>query len=203
MCRTFEESISTFVITFSIGCILIASKKQQHITNGIILLSFCFMQLSDAIIHYSILTNNDILNKIFTKYITHIILYLEAPITYYAVYKLTKKRIPLFEITYFIIGSLYLIKIIYDCNEKSIVPINNTYLQWCQSNMSSYRKITFLIGLLFAAWQYPNDIYKFSIYSTVITAFAINFFDKSFGSKWCHYANYLSIFLLIFYIFNV
>lgn len=202
MCRTISESLTTFLVSSVIGIILLSSDKQLNKLNGIILLSYCGIQLTDSLIHYSLLTDNTQLNVFISKYVTPIILLSEIPIVYTAVYMITHKRIIWFEILLVIIETLALLTYIDSCEGKSIIGKNN-YLLWCHSPTPDYVKILFIIGAVIATWYYPNNIYKLVMYIIISATFIITFNYDSFGSGWCHTANILSIAFLIMFLLDI
>jgi hypothetical protein len=202
MCYSFESSIYTFLFTVVVSLILYQSQIPIYQTNAFILLSFCFVQFSDAIIHYSINHNYPLLNYIFTKYVTNIILSLEIPLIYLAVYYLTKKRNLVFEAIITILIPIMLVKTISSCHQLTTRD-SDGYLLWCGETIQSHFRYLFLIGLVFAVYHYPNTITKYIFVFIVILTFGLNYSSKSFGSRWCHHANLMALLFLLNYIYKM
>jgi|688.fasta_scaffold384590_2 hypothetical protein len=198
MCYSLQSSLYTFLFSFLVALYLYSTNIPIHQTNGLILLSFIFMQLNDTIIHYSINHSLENLNYYTSKYLTTLILSLEIPLIYYFVYLLTGKRNILLEI---IFGIIILYGFVYGINSCQDISIKKPdgYILWCQNTIQPLFKFIFLIGLLLAMWYYPNNIYKLLFYIIVISTFAFNYNNQTFGSRWCHHANLLSILLLLIY----
>lgn len=201
MCYSLESSLHTFIFSFLVAIYLYSTNIPLQQTNGLILLSFIFIQLNDTIIHYSINHSLQNLNYYTSKYLTTLILSLEIPLIYYFVYLLTNKRNILLEIIFSII---ILSGFIYGINSCDNITIKNNdgYLIWCQNTIKPIFKFIFLLGLLLSMWYYPNNMYKLLFYIIVISTFGFNYNTPTFGSRWCHHANILSIFLLLLYLIN-
>lgn len=207
MCRTLKDSMDTFIISLVVARILYFSdngdefqdKLQQ--TNAILLLSYCFIQLSDAVLHYSIKNDLTWLNHFVSRFIVPIILFSEIPIMYYATYKLTNKRIMWFE-TALVVASLFaLFSFVYSCQGKTTQGADG-FLIWCGTPITNkFFKVLFFAGILLATFYYPLNIYKIVFYFVVTLTFLYTFNNETFGSGWCHFANALAvIWLAIFFI---
>lgn len=202
MCRTITESFTTFLFSSTVAIILLCSKEQFYRSNGIIIFAFCGIQLVDTLIHYGLQTHNPSLNLIVSKYMLPTILYLEIPIIYYAVYLLTKRRMIWFEILMVIGVISAFVKHILTCNKISI-PGNNQFLVWCQHKSITWYKLVFLLGFYLAGWNYPNTLTKWAIYALGTITYIMTFNNNSFGSGWCHYANIISVILLLFFVIKI
>jgi hypothetical protein len=204
MCRTLKDSLDTFIISIVVARILYFSNEksnQLQKTNAILLLSFCFIQLADFLIHYSIKNDYNTFNFIISRFLIPFILMSEIPIMYYATYKLTGKRMKWFEITAGILCIYGFLSYIYHCNQPS-TQAKNGFLIWCNSPITSnVYKILFFLGIIIATYHYPMNIYKIVFLIIVTSTFIYTFNSDTFGSGWCHFANVLSIiWLLLFFI---
>lgn len=207
MCRNLKDSLDTFIISLVVARILYFSKSSSDSvdrlqqTNAILILSFCFIQLSDAMIHYAIKNNLDSFNILVSRFLIPTILFSEIPIMYWATFKLTGKRIIWFEyamVLYCLVGFLTFVK---GCDSKTVVG-NDGFLIWCNHPIESViGKVLFFLGILTATYHYPLNAYKFVFVSVVTATFVYTFHTDTFGSGWCHFANALSVlFLCIFFI---
>lgn len=198
MCYSLQSSLYTFALSFLVAIYLYSTNIPIHKTNGLILLSFIFIQLNDSIIHYSINNSLEKLNYYTSKYLTTTILSLEIPLIYYSVYLLTGKRNIFLEIVF---GMIILYGFIYGIRSCQDISIKNHdgYILWCQNTIQPLFKYIFLIGLLLAMWYYPNNIYKLVFFIIIISTFGINIDKPTFGSRWCNHANLLSICLILLY----
>lgn len=205
MCRTIKESINAFVISLFVARILyFADYKGKYSnlqkTNAILLLSFCFIQLADAAIHYFINSDNSGGNLFVSRYIIPAILMLEIPIMYYATYNLTKKRSIVFELIVFVLCIYGFISFVYSCNKPSVRG-EDGFLIWCDNPIkSNIWKILFFFGILGGTFYYPLNVYKIVFYLVVTLTFLRTYNSDTFGSGWCHYANALSVIWLILFI---
>lgn len=199
MCRTLKDSLDTFIISLVVARILYFSDAQEtesfslQKTNAILLLSFCFIQLGDALIHYSIKNNYDTFNLVLSRLVIPMILMLEIPIMYYATYKYTGKRIRWFEIVAGVLCIYGFVRFAYGCTQPSKVGADG-FLVWCNNPItSSVYKILFFLGILIATFYYPLNIYKIIFLIVVTSTFVYTFNSETFGSGWCHFANMLSV----------
>ena len=203
MCKTIETSINAFIVSFVTGIILLSSPQKIHKANGLILWSFCFIQLCDATIHYSIREKLPKLNLFVSKYLIPLILFSEAPIIYYATYQLTGKRMIWFEFLLIIYVIFGMLSHTHYCTKITSQSSPNDFLQWCQTTSYNWAKFLFLFFLIMAAYKYPNNIYKLVACIILITAFVANFNNASFGSGWCHQSNILAIIWLGMYLMDI
>jgi hypothetical protein len=185
------------ILYFSNNATEYQDKLQQ--TNAILIVSFCFIQLSDAILHYALKNNLHDFNLFVSKFIVPTILFSEIPIMYWATFKLTGKRIEWFEYAmaaYCLIGFL---SFVLSCNSKTVVG-NDGFLVWCGHPIDSVvGKYLFFLGILIATYHYPLNIYKVVFVTVVAATFFYTFYTETFGSGWCHFANILSVIFLAIY----
>lgn len=203
MCRTLKDSLDTFIISLVVARILYFSDNGSEYdnrlqqTNAILLLSFCFIQLSDAVLHYSIKNDLSSLNQFVSRFIVPTILFSEIPIMYYATYKLTNKRIKWFEVLLAVLSPIALLSFIYNCSGKTTQGKDN-FLIWCGTPITNkFFKFLFFAGILMATYHYPLNIYKVIFYFVVTLTFIYTFDTETFGSGWCHFANALAVLWLI------
>lgn len=207
MCRSIKESLNTFLISLFVARVLYFGEyggeyPNLQKTNAIILLSFCFIQLADALIHYFLHNGNDAYNLYISKYVIPAILMMEIPIMYYATYNLTKKRSKIFEIILFGACLYGFISLVMGCTEASVRG-DGGFLIWCNNPISSnVWKILFFSGILIALFNYPMNIYKIVFYIIVSLTFIKTYNSETFGSGWCHYANALSLMWLLLFAFD-
>lgn len=190
MCFSFEVSIATFLISWSISLYLF--KRGVSIVNKkevIFLMVFSSMQLTDAILWYNKMKRNDI-NYIVTSFLIPLLL------SFQLIYKV-----------FFINYSEY-IKIIDDKLLKIFIFLLICYLFYrfngyskslCNNKLSSpiwgSNEIKFweLILFAFLLW-YPN--YSMFI-ATLILLFAIKIIiGGAYGTLWCAIANLLAFYYL-------
>lgn len=208
MCRTLKDSLDTFIISLVVARILYFSDNSTEYentlqqTNAILLLSFCFIQLSDAVLHYAIKNDMTSLNLFVSRFIVPTILFSEIPIMYYATYKLTNKRIKWFEALLAILSPIALFSFIYNCDGKTTQG-ENKFLIWCGTPITNkFFKFFFFAGILLATYYYPLNIYKIIFYFVVTLTFIYTFDTETFGSGWCHFANALAVIWLITFFVN-
>lgn len=202
MCRTLRDSLDTFIVSLVAARILYFSNNsdaQQDLlqkTNAILLLSFCFIQLSDAILHYCLKHDLDTLNIIVSKIVVPLILFSEIPVMYWATYKLTGNRTLWFEKTLFVFSILGFILFATNCKSQTVVG-DKGFLIWCGDPIKSAAgKLLFFAGIIIATFHYPNNIYKLIFLFVVTSTFIYTFNTDTFGSGWCHFANILSLLFL-------
>ena len=190
MCFSFEVSIATFLISWSISLYLL--KRGVSIVNKkevIFLMIFSSIQLTDAILWYNKMKRNDI-NYIVTSFLIPLLL------SFQLIYKV-----------FFINYSEY-IKIIDDKLLKIFIFLLICYLFYrfngyskslCNNKLSSpiwgSNEIKFweLILFAFLLW-YPN--YSMFI-ATLILLFAIKIIiGGAYGTLWCAIANLLAFYYL-------
>lgn len=200
MCKTLQDSLDTFLLSFVIARILLFTDSKLQHTNALLILSFCFIQLSDTLLHLSIRNNWDTFNYFVSKFIVPLILFSEIPLMYYATYKLTEKRNIAFEYIYGILCVLGFMQYIISCNELTVQG-ENGFLIWCNNPIRNpIGKFLFFFGIIWATYYYPFNIYKIIFYFILTLTFSYTFSTDTFGSGWCHFANSLSIAWLVVYL---
>lgn len=202
MCNTLQASLNTFLLSVVISIILLTTDSKLQHTNALLLLSFCFIQLSDALLHLAIQKNWSNFNYCVSKFIVPLILFSEIPLMYYATYRLTEKRNIAFEYIYGTLCVLGFIHYIMSCNELTIQG-KDGFLIWCNNPIrNTWGKLLFLFGIIWATYYYPFNIYKVILYFILTITFVYTFSTDTFGSGWCHFANSLSVAWLLVYVFR-
>jgi hypothetical protein len=200
MCNTLQSSLNTFLLSFVISIFLLTTESKLQKTNALLLLSFCFIQLSDALLHLSIQNNWQNFNLFVSKFIVPLILFSEIPLMYYATYGLTEKRSIAFEYIYGTLCILGFLQYIISCKQVTIQG-DNGFLVWCNNPIrNTWGKLLFFFGIIWATYYYPFNIYKIIFYFILTLTFLYTFSTDTFGSGWCHFANSLSIAWLIVYL---
>lgn len=202
MCNTLQSSLNTFLLSVFISIILLTTDSKLQHTNALLLLSFCFIQLSDALLHLAIQKNWTNFNYFVSKFIVPLILFSEIPLMYYATYRLTEKRNIAFEYIYGTLCALGFIHYIMYCNELTIQG-KDGFLIWCNNPIrNTWGKLLFFFGIIWATYYYPFNIYKVILYFILTITFVYTFSTDTFGSGWCHFANSLSVAWLLVYMFR-
>jgi len=186
MCFSFEISIGTFLVSWSISIYLLNKKlNKKQIQHIIFLMIFSSIQLADAILWYIKMKKNNI-NYIVTSFIIPLILSLQI---LYNVFIINNNKNPMITL-FVIIGILYLFYRFNGyskslCNNKLSSPIWEEDLKICEI-------IIFAILIL-----YPNYI---RILQVFILIFLIKFYiGGAYGSLWCAIANIVALYYLYKY----
>lgn len=188
MCFSFQASISTFIVSWSISIYLLNKKltsNQRH--NVIMLMIFSSMQALDAILWYVKMKKN-VINYIITSFAIPLVLSLQL---YYNLVIVNK-----FDSPYVLLGLLLATIYMFFkfngyskslCNNKLASPI------WGNNEIKIWEFILFAILVL-----YPS---KSGIFMSIFIVLPIIYFyfGGAYGSLWCALANYCAIDYLIRY----
>jgi hypothetical protein len=193
MCFSFEVSIATFIISWSISLYLLnkglSNDKKQHI---IFLMIFSSIQLADAILWYHKMKKNNI-NYLVTSYLIPFILSLQL------LYKV------------FVTNHKEYIKVIDDKLLKILIFVGICYLFYrfngyskslCDNKLSSpvwgSNEIALweLILFAFVLW-YPNHPMFFS--TLILFALIKIIIGGAYGSMWCAITNLVAFYFLYKY----
>lgn len=194
MCFSFEVSITTFVVSWSIGLYLLnkdLNESQRH--NVIFLLIFSSMQLLDSILWTINLKKNKI-NYLITSYIIPFVLSLQIV---YNLFVINRIRNPITILFVF----LYVIGIFINFNGYSVKSKNKFESpNWGGND----RKKWVYMFLFFAMITYGRIGFKGEKLHTLIiglVSFALPYilFDGGYGSIWCSLANILAFYYLYNY----
>jgi hypothetical protein len=214
MCKSFETSLSTFV--FSFVCISISInifKTKEVYFASIFILTFSLMQLIDAGIWWSLRNDkNKQLNIILSWYAIPIVLSLELLVSYFGIKYTFGWSNYYFEYGLIIFVTYILFFWIFNfCNRNSkntytfaTLPYTDGYLHWCGVNIYPIIRILFILFLLFpVVFGIPKNytLFKYIIILPLLISFIINYFNVTFGARWCWSSNIASVFLLLYTIY--
>lgn len=193
MCFSFEVSIATFIISWSISLYLLRKNLTKYQRQNIIfLMLFSSIQLTDAILWYNKMKRNNI-NYVVTSYLIPFILSLQI---LYKVFVTNHKEYikviddKLLKILVFI-GICYLF---YRFNgySKSLCDNKLSSPVWGSNEIAVWELIIFAF-LLF----YPDTV---SFFSILFLFFLIKIFvGGAYGSMWCAITNLIAFYYLYKY----
>lgn len=184
MCFSFEVSLATGILSWSIGLYLLNNKKltPSQRKDVIFLLIFSSMQFADAILWYIKMEKNNI-NFIVTSFVIPSILAIQG---IYNIYFRKTQHSILFDI-FTVICVIYLFYRFHGyssplCSNKLSSPI------WGSTELKLWEII------LFSMYAFYPSI--FNICGVIILTLIIN---GAFGSMWCAIGNIIAIKYLILY----
>ena len=186
MCFSFEISMITFIVSWTISIYLLQKNinkvKRQ---NVIALMIFSSMQLVDAILHYINMKRNNI-NYYVTSLLIPIILSLQILENVFVRNKGSNSFINLI----CIIGCIY---IFYRFNGYSSPLCNNALSSpiWGSNEIKLWELITFSFLCLYPSWN------LIALFILIIFPLIYNFAGGAYGSLWCSIANVYAFYLLI------
>ena len=193
MCFSFEVSIATFLISWSISLYLLSKGLSKDGKNDIIfLMIFSSIQLTDAILWYNKMKRNNI-NYVVTSYLIPFILSLQI---LYKVFVTNHKEYnkviddKLLKILIFI-GICYLF---YRFNgySKSLCDNKLSSPVWGSNEIAVWELILFAFVLF-----YPDTV---SFFSILFLFFLIKIFvGGAYGSMWCAITNLIAFYYLYKY----
>jgi hypothetical protein len=193
MCFSFEVSIATFVISWSISLYLLRKNLTKYQRQNIIfLMIFSSIQLTDAILWYNKMKRNNI-NYVVTSYLIPFILSLQI---LYKVFVTNHKEYnkviddKLLKILIFI-GICYLF---YRFNgySKSLCDNKLSSPVWGSNEIAVWELILFAFVLF-----YPDTV---SFFSILFLFFLIKIFvGGAYGSMWCAITNLIAFYYLYKY----
>tara|TARA_B100000287_G_C20579778_1_gene759891 strand:- start:216 stop:776 length:561 start_codon:yes stop_codon:yes gene_type:complete len=186
MCFSFEISISTFLVSWSISIYLLNKKlNKKQMQNIIFLMIFSSIQLADAILWYIKMKKNNI-NYIVTSFIIPLILSLQI---LYNVFIINNNKNPI--ITLFVICSIIYLFYRFNGYSKSLCNNKLSSPVW-EEDLKIWELIIFAILIL-----YPNYI---RILQVFILMFLIKIYiGGAYGSLWCAIANIFALYYLYKY----
>ena len=186
MCFSFEISIGTFLVSWSISIYLLNKKlNKKQMQNTIFLMIFSSIQLADAILWYIKMKKNNI-NYIVTSFIIPLILSLQI---LYNVFIINNNKNPL--ITLFVICSIIYLFYRFNGYSKSLCNNKLSSPVW-EEDLKIWEIIIFAILIL-----YPNYI---RILQVFILMFLIKIYiGGAYGSLWCAIANIVALYYLYKY----
>tara|TARA_B100002019_G_scaffold292994_1_gene318157 strand:+ start:939 stop:1520 length:582 start_codon:yes stop_codon:yes gene_type:complete len=193
MCFSFEVSIATFIISWSISLYLLSKGLSKDGKNNVIfLMIFSSMQLSDAILWYNKMKRNNI-NYIVTSYLIPFILSLQ--ILYKVFVTNHKAYMEVIDDKLLKILIVYLIcYIFYRFNgySKSLCDNKLSSPVWGPSELGIWELLIFT----FIIW-YPN--YHLFFATLVLFALIKMIIGGAYGTMWCTIANLLAFYYLYKY----
>ena len=199
MCKSIKTSLTTFAITaVSFGIIWLLSSAPQYRFAVLFLFTISLMQLVDAALWVSVRNKLDITNLMISRYVILAVLIAEILVSYYGIrYYMGWSDRRYEAIMWVSIGiMIYRWLYIYDCKKTSVYP--DGYLFWCTSHMTWYGKIIFLMLLIIPIIMgYPNMLLKWLLVGGITATFAVNFFNGTFGTRWCWSGNTLVPIILL------
>ena len=186
MCFSFEVSLVTFFISWSISFYLLQKNlttQQMHYIY--VLLIYSSMQLADSILWYNNMRRNNI-NYYVTSFMIPFILSLQV---YYNLFIYNNIK-NIYAKVFFIIVTLY---IFYRFNGYSSSICDNKLSSpiW-GSNEIKLWEILIFIGLVF----YPTCGLG-CITSLIFVFIAYMFLNGAYGSLWCAFANLIAVYYLL------
>jgi len=192
MCQTFEISLISFIIGICVSQTLYKRNKPYDKTLALLISFYSFMQLFEAMMWYSLKTNNLELNLKATKY-AYIILWTHVFALGLGIYLETKEVFPM------LVGAVVLS---YGLSKMPIftksqpTSTSNGHLVW-GFNPSFY---TLIFGLAIAIiLRYTNLKYtKVALLFYILTfIFAYKTNEEAIGSYWCWIAAFFSFIPLV------
>jgi len=193
MCFSFEVSLATFIISWSISLYLLNkglnNDKKQHI---IFLMIFSSMQLADAILWYNKMKKNNI-NYLVTSYLIPFLLSLQLLYRVFIVnYSEYIKVIDDKLLKMIILIVIFILFIKFNGYSKSLCDNKLSSPVWGSNEIKPWQLITFAF-LLF----YPDTV---SFFSILFLFFLIKIFvGGAYGSMWCAITNLIAFYFLYKY----
>ena len=193
MCFSFEVSITTFVVSWSIGLYLLnknLNESQRH--NVIFLLIFSSMQLLDSILWTINLKKNKI-NFLITSYIIPFVLSLQIV---YNLFVINRIRNPIVILFVF----LYIIGLFVGFHGYSVKSKNKFESPvWGGTDIRIINMLLFFAMITYGRIGFKGEKFHFFILLLVSLALPYILFDGGYGSIWCSLANILAFYYLYNY----
>lgn len=193
MCFSFEVSIATFLISWSISLYLLNkglnNKKKQHI---IFLMLFSSMQLADAILWYHKMKRNNI-NYLVTSYLIPFLLSLQLLYRVFIVnhseyIKIIDDKL----LKLFIFSIIYYIFYRFNGYSKSLCDNKLSSPVWSSNEIKAWELIIFaFFGF------YPDYVSFFSILFLFVLIKI--FVGGAYGTLWCAIVNLIAFYFLYKY----
>ena len=193
MCFSFEVSITTFVVSWSIGLYLLnkdLNESQRH--NVIFLLIFSSIQFLDSILWAINLKKNKI-NFLITSYIIPFVLSLQIVYNLFVINRIRNPFVILFVFIY-IIGSFIGFNG-YSVKSKNMFesPI------WGGTEIAIINMLLFFAMITYGRIGFKGEKLHTLIIGLVSFALPYILFDGGYGSIWCSLANILAFYYLYSY----
>jgi hypothetical protein len=196
MCNSFEISLQTFIMS-GISSVLLWTKKEYF--ASIFLFVVSLMQLSDALIWKNY--NNPKINTLISKYSIPFILSIQMISLYVCYTKLTSTR----ELWYEVLLSIFIIVLysawITRCQQPTKIDVTSFFI-WCDLVIEHWTRFIYLFFILYPIWKVykNNNPIKWILICGVTLTFVLNYWEYSFGARWCHTSNILAL-ILVTYVF--
>jgi membrane-associated HD superfamily phosphohydrolase len=196
MCFSFEVSITTFIISWTISLYLLKKKlNETQRQNIIFLLIFSSIQFADSILWLINLKKNNI-NFLVTSFLIPFILSLQV---FYNMFVINKIRNPIISILIFIyIFGIFAHMYGYSIKSKNIFdsPI------WGSKEATFINMLIFFGLIVYGRIGFKGEKLHFSL--IIIFALLLPFlFRGGYGSLWCAFANILAFYYLYNYGFKL
>lgn len=200
MCRSIETSLATFLV--STGCMALAVKMRptrEIKFLAIVVITFAFMQIVDALIWFGIQNKKDWLNKLTSTFLVPVVLAAELLVSYYAAKHFLGWSNRVYEIALWGVVIVLLSTWVYDCMKSPLTKTNaDGYLVWCNVGFHHIPRIVFLICILLPfLFAYPNGWIKTAVILLCISTWLWNYTNIAFGSRWCWSSNIVSVVVLL------
>ena len=187
MCFSFEISIGTFLVSWTISLYLLnknLTMKQKH--NIIFLMIFSTIQLADAILWYIKMEKN-IINYYVTSYIIPIILSLQIIYNIYV-----RNKINNIYVNLFIIISIIYIFIKFNGYSTSVCDNKFSSPVWGSYEIKLWQLFLFAFIICYPNWKL--------LWKLILGIIFIKFISNGgYGSLWCAVANIIAIKYLFTY----
>lgn len=212
MCKSFEISLSTFVFSFlCVGISLKICNTKDVYFASILILTISLIQLIDAGIWWSLNNKNKGLNIILSRYAIPFVLSLELLVSYFGIKYIFGWNNRYFEygliifVTYILV--FWILEYCSDINtntHSTTLPYTDGYLHWCGVNLHAIMRVLFILFLLTPIiFGIPKKytLLKYLIIIPIGVSFIMNYFNVTFGARWCWSSNITSALLLLYSIY--
>ncbi len=188
MCFSFEVSLATFIISWTISLYLLNKDLNTHQRNNVIfLLIFSSIQLADSILWYINMKKNS-LNYFVTSFVIPTILSLQILHNIYIRNNNKNIFIDIFSI-------FFCIYLFYKLNGYSIAVCENKFSSpvWGSNEIKLWEILIFCTLITWPAW----DMFLYQMF--ILVPFIYIFANGAYGSLWCFFANITAFFCLYHY----
>jgi len=197
MCFSFEASIGTFIISWSISLYLLhkgLAKKQRQ--NIIFLMIFSSMQLLDAILWYIKMKKNSI-NYFITFFMIPFVLNLQIFYNIFIINEVRNKFLAFIMLISFLFGNH--IRYLMGGDGKYSIPSKNMFSSpiW-GSEYQIISMIVFIYLITYGRIGFFGEKLMFSIIISISFLFSF-ILSGGYGSIWCALANILAFYYLYKY----
>lgn len=197
MCKNIGVSLCTFALTATcVAATLLCGASRPLSYLAIFTFTFALMQISDALLWWSIEKNHRTLNAVLSRVLIPLILIAELLVSYYGARYYLNYRSTTFEICLWLYILTFTALWTISCSET--VTTSDGYLRWCNMKLHVLLSALFLIFLLGPiVLAYPRTWLKYVVTVTLIATFLINVGHEAFGTRWCWSSNIIAIALFL------